>query len=840
MIIQGDGIYCLNSTDFVKRVFACYERGRIAVPILNDKQELPDAVSISSLVTPLSGGGWFRSELSLDFSDQLAHISFTSGTTGAPKGVALSRAALADVVTRLNSLMNVDNSIREYIGVPVYFSFGFGRCRAVAQAGGEFYIPTNGFNVLELSRLLRNDQINAISAVPTLWRVVLGNDDLIGPYGDRVKWIEIGSQYMSRQEKEHMKCLFPNATIVQHYGLTEASRSTLLKINEASGKTLASVGRAFGNVEVKIASDGRVMIRGPHIATHILSGKEVYSPVDEDGWFTTNDLGDLDDGWLYFLGRADDVINCSGIKLSSEVLEQRIQSEVNNFSDVAVCGISDRLRGERVFVAVSDTSHLPLDQVDEAARRAVRQLHATVDAGLVVQHVSGIPRTRTNKVQRKKLELLASAADDKKTASIPLVGMEDAPPGSISPDTSRTREDAKAAILKIFRRQFPNISISDTSSFETIGGASIDFIELELELERVLYALPQNWQSLTIGELADETRDEGKVKGEAFRSEIDQSAARALCCVLIVLYHVVGDGPSGGLRLSSENGLVVLNDLLFYLRIPLFAFVAGMSFDLLGMAKLPPTKFIGITMKSLAIPTLITIIVFLAISNLTNTSFALPLWDTWKAVLLPYGHFWFIQSLIVLLVVFYLMLQISQKQHLLFLSVAMVLPIFLIDWVRIDFLSIGNALVFCPFFAAGIVFSKFDNVLLQFLRKHLTVFILTSVLVLVIAVSVNASKVIDHQVPTMVAYLISALFVMLTLISAGKIPLIRILAPFTFYIYLWHVFGTSAARRLLYHFDVESTAIHVPVGVAAGIFVPLLLLFLIKNMGYEDVLKGKW
>jgi acyl-CoA synthetase (AMP-forming)/AMP-acid ligase II len=129
-------------------------------------------------------------------TDTPAQISFSSGTTGRPKALLLSHRALNDVVTRINDAMGVTDEIREYIGVPVTFSFGFGRARAVAVAGGQSYLPPNGFDPTEIGRMLKAGEINAISAVPTLWRVLLAHPEVIGQAGDKVRWIEIGSQYM--------------------------------------------------------------------------------------------------------------------------------------------------------------------------------------------------------------------------------------------------------------------------------------------------------------------------------------------------------------------------------------------------------------------------------------------------------------------------------------------------------------------------------------------------------------------------------------------------------------------------------------------------------------------
>jgi len=210
--------------------------------------------------------------------------------------------------------MVVDSSIREYIGVPVYHSFGLGRCRAVAAVGGRAYIPQNGFDLKEIKTMLDEDRINALSAVPSLLRIVLDNTALFESVAHKVKWIEIGSQYMSAGEKQRLRDLFSEANIVQHYGLTEASRTSL--------------------------------------ALGILDQNDIVPLLDSDGYFETSDLADIQDGYLYFKGRADDVINCSGVKFDPANIEAELNRGYEFDEHVYIARIPDEYRGDGVLVNI--------------------------------------------------------------------------------------------------------------------------------------------------------------------------------------------------------------------------------------------------------------------------------------------------------------------------------------------------------------------------------------------------------------------------------------------------------------------------------------------------------
>jgi acyl-CoA synthetase (AMP-forming)/AMP-acid ligase II/acyl carrier protein len=399
------GVVATNTIAYVETIFSNLEEKNIIVPLRNsDDQYRIEAAKVEQIIEPHDNGEqWMKRPFSPIKSDDIALIAFTSGTEGNPKGVKITHNNLAEVVQRLNTVMQVDSSIKEYIGIPVYHSFGLGRCRAVASAGGQFFIPANGFDPFEIAEMLKEEQINAISAVPSLWRILLEQKEVIGVHGQKVKWIEIGSQYMSREEKEALKILFPNANIVQHYGLTEASRTTLLEIHNTVGEQLESVGKTFGDIQVKILENHQIAISGSHVATeYIIEGQSV-NLKDENGWFITNDLGEIKDGDLYYRGRSDDVINFGGIKVSPEQLETKIFPFIKNTKQIAICRKPDPLRGDSFLVAVTSEFKMNKQELYQLILEACQQLNVNAANAISIVEVEELPRTASGKIQRKKL-----------------------------------------------------------------------------------------------------------------------------------------------------------------------------------------------------------------------------------------------------------------------------------------------------------------------------------------------------------------------------------------------------------------------------------------------------
>lgn len=475
------GVVAENSHEFVEAILGCQRDGAVSVPLRSaEDRERVSAAGVTRVVRPGKTSGFFRPKVALGASARVSQVLFTSGTTGEARGILLTEGNIAGTTKRLADVMALDGNVREYVGVPVYYSFGMGRVRAVGSAGGECFLPATGFDPSELGSLLARGEVNAVSAVPTLWRLVLQNRELVAAHGKKVRWIEIGSQLMLRSEKEALKELFPEATIVQHYGLTEASRSTFLEIHRVEGKALDSVGSARAPVELRLSPEGRIMIRGPHVAKHRLGASGLEPMTDRDGWLVTNDLGSLEDGQLYFRGRADDLVNCGGIKIVPDTFEASLFTELGVQGGVAVGRLPDAMRGESLLVAFEEKSGLDAERVKRAAIAAAEGYGLKAAGAITVRRVAALPRTDTGKVRRAGLaeqpelggaSAAAPAAAASTASTAPAGGSEDA-------------AALEARLLGIWRETLGIEELTTSDSFYDLGGDSLTAVVVALRMEK--------------------------------------------------------------------------------------------------------------------------------------------------------------------------------------------------------------------------------------------------------------------------------------------------------------------------------------------------------------------
>lgn len=370
----------LEKPDFLAALYACFKIGAVAVPTGE-----PDPA--------WRGNG----------SEAL--IIFTSGTTGARKGVILGHEGISGTAAFMNKAMGVDASIREYVFAPLDHAFGFGRAHAVLKAGGTVFLGGKTANYQWLFSALEEHACNALSVVPSvLASLIKIGGQRLKEVGKGVRWVQTGAMRLDRAYRDQLCDVFPDAKICLHYGLSEAMRTTFFDMKAQPDKRHTE-GPAADGVEIGIFSpegerlspgkEGIIRIRGRNLAIGY-TDKALWNSCFRDGWFITSDVGVLDpDGHLIFVGRSDDVIKVNGYLVHPNEIESRLEPLLRGRS-CCVVGMPDDIKDHVLVLCLEGQPSVALSDI--AGVFANDQSHMIPSR---IVHVDHLPKTGTGKIVRK-------------------------------------------------------------------------------------------------------------------------------------------------------------------------------------------------------------------------------------------------------------------------------------------------------------------------------------------------------------------------------------------------------------------------------------------------------
>ena len=351
-------------------------------------------------------------ETSFPDMEATADILFTTGTTGAPKGVPLTFANEAAAARNINTFIRNTADDIEMLALPISHSFGLGRLRCCLSIGATILLLGNFANVKKLFRLMSEEKVTGFTMVPASWRYLHSfSGDKLGDFKDQLNYIEMGSAFFSADEKRQLASLLPNTRVCMHYGLTEATRSAFMEFHEDSAN-LSSVGKAspFTDISIfdeqghKVNSDeeGEICVKGEHVTHGYLN-----IPAEEaffGDYFRTGDWGHLSaDGYLFLASRKKDLINVGGKKVSPEEVEVQIM-KVQGVKDCACIATPDKegMLGEvvKAFIVRNEGEAITFDTI----RQKIEPLLEYYKLPVVWEWINEIPKTQNGKIQRNLLK----------------------------------------------------------------------------------------------------------------------------------------------------------------------------------------------------------------------------------------------------------------------------------------------------------------------------------------------------------------------------------------------------------------------------------------------------
>jgi long-chain acyl-CoA synthetase len=256
--------------------------------------------------------------------------------------------------------------------------------------------------------------------------------------------------------------------VVQGYGLTETA--PIVTLNHPFHASRGAVGKPIGGVEVRIADDGEILVRGENVTTGYFNAPEETRSAFRDGWFHTGDIGGLDDeGRLYIRGRKKEmIVTPEGLNVFPEDVERVLNEQPGVRESAAVGAPIAGGSAERVQAIVVLAEGADLDAIVRAAN-AHLQDHQKIR--LATPWLSGeLPRTEgTRKLKRRELRdwLLRSAAGA---------------PAAIATTHGPDPRSALAVIAKFA----PGRTVTITTTIDELGLSSLERVELMMALEEAL------------------------------------------------------------------------------------------------------------------------------------------------------------------------------------------------------------------------------------------------------------------------------------------------------------------------------------------------------------------
>lgn len=342
--------------------------------------------------------------------DDIAEVLFTTGTTGAPKGVCLSYGNIAGSASNINSFIKNEATDIEVLGLPICHSFGLGRIRCNLMMGATIVILGSFANVRLFFKTIERYHATGFGVVPAAWAYIRKiSGTRIGKYASQIKYIEIGSAAMPLETKKEMLNLFPNTRICMHYGLTEASRNCFQEFHDI--EHLGSIGKPVcENVDVQIFSPegsvlpdgekGELCVKGNMVLSRYLEEKDNKNAF-YDEYFRTGDCGyRTDEGYIYLLGREKELINVGGKKVSPMEVEDAIIALGVGDCVCVPMKDPDGIMGELVKCYIlKDSTTLSFEQIAEQLSTKLEHYKLPV----VYEWIDSIPQTESGKKQRVNL-----------------------------------------------------------------------------------------------------------------------------------------------------------------------------------------------------------------------------------------------------------------------------------------------------------------------------------------------------------------------------------------------------------------------------------------------------
>ncbi len=358
-----------------------------------------------------SNGIAFVTESAVAPQPTTALVLFTSGTSGTPKGVPVSWQNLAHSVTTVAAYLDYPTHNSAAVVLPLHYSYALlTQVLAMFCVGGYARIFAKFRNPIKVARAMESEAIQSFCGVPSTFQAMVTIHRMQAIEMPAVRAVCSAGAAMDRSLMPDIQAMFPNARFFDNYGMTEATPRISFIASDDPKFAEPTCGKAIDGLEICVFDErsgaavadgveGIVAVRGPNVFSGYLNDPAATERAfNAQGFLLSGDYGYLEDGYLYIVGRADDVFNVGGEKIAPLEIERALAEH----PAVIAAGVGRFDDPQRGLVAVAY-----LETAQSLQRRELLDFLAERLAPAKIPHrfvqVNGFPLTANGKLQRARL-----------------------------------------------------------------------------------------------------------------------------------------------------------------------------------------------------------------------------------------------------------------------------------------------------------------------------------------------------------------------------------------------------------------------------------------------------
>jgi acyl-CoA synthetase (AMP-forming)/AMP-acid ligase II len=349
----------------------------------------------------LATGSPFQCDVTgLDGTD-ISDIIFTSGTTGRPKGARMNHRQTLRMYEEWATLADLREGDRYLMINPYFHTFGLKAGLIASFLRGATMLPVAAFDIDRVVELIERESITMLPGPPTLYHSLLAvadKDKLATLRAAVTGAADIPVELVHRIHNE-----LPFQTLMTGYGLTEAGNVTLSRPGDSFEDVATTAGLPCEDVEVRIAEDSEVLVRGYGVMQGYLDDPVATAEaIDADGWLHTGDLGSFTaSGRLRIVGRKKDMFIVGGFNAYPAEIEGFLL-EHPAVAQAAVIGVPDERLGQvgKAFVVMKGNEGVTSEDLISWSRQRM----AGFKVPRYVEFLDELPLNATGKVMKDRLQ----------------------------------------------------------------------------------------------------------------------------------------------------------------------------------------------------------------------------------------------------------------------------------------------------------------------------------------------------------------------------------------------------------------------------------------------------